>query len=303
MTSDDAAPDEGADGGVPALQRPYVRFSAAVAREVCRRLAAGETQKGICADPAMPALSTVYRWSRERAAFMRALVRARALGASVAGARIYGFSPTAANEIVARVSEGEMLTLICADPHLPSLRTVIRWREDNPDFAEDLRQARAGLAERLSDLGWRMALEATPETAYLTRVRLGQLRWTAAVLGPRTHGRLKPTAAPEPPDVRTICFRHFEIEEHPETGQHRVVGYTPDPETMLPVRSSEGAWADPIFTVRHPAGYWTHTRTRPGPGVEVWEDRPRRGAGEADVALPGVAGPAAPPPDDPEGWC
>jgi hypothetical protein len=289
----DETPDLGA--GLPV--RGYVRFSATVARAVCRRVAAGERQRDICADPAMPSLVSLYRWSRDRAAFARALARARALGASVAGSRIHGFCPAAANEIVARVSEGEMLTLICADPHLPSLRTVVRWREDNPDFADDLRQAREGLAERFSDLGWKMAMEATPGTAYLTRVRLGQLRWTAAVLGPRTHGKLKPTEPPAPPEVTTYLFRHFRIEEHPETGQHRVVGWTPDPDTMTPVRTSEGEWADPIWTVRSPAGHWTHTRTRPEPGVEVWEDRPR------PLARPAAGGAGADKPDDPEGWC
>ncbi|THD58411.1 hypothetical protein [Phenylobacterium sp.] len=135
-----------------------------------------------------------------------------------------------AREVCRRVAEGQTLKEVCADPHLPSLRTVVRWREDHPEFAEDLRQAREGLAERLSDLGWKMAMEATPETAYLTRVRLGQLRWTAAVMGPRTHGRLKPAEAPQPPEVQTYCFRHFKIEENTVTGQHRVVGYTPDPD-------------------------------------------------------------------------
>jgi hypothetical protein len=237
------------DESAPVPQRGYVRFSATVARAVCRRVAAGERQQDICADPTMPSMVSIYRWSRDRVAFTRALARARALGASVAGSRIYGFCPAAANEIVARVSEGEMLTLICADPHLPSVRTVVRWRMDNPEFAEDLRQAREALAERFSDLGWKMAMEATPETAYLTRVRLGQLRWTTAVLGPRTHGRLKPAEPPQPPEVTTYLFRHFDIEEHPETGQHRVVGYTPHPETMLPVRSSEGEWTTPVDPV------------------------------------------------------
>jgi hypothetical protein len=266
-----ASDDESAPGGAPVPQRGYVRFSATVARAFCRRVAAGERQRDICADPAMPSLVSIYRWSRDRAAFARALARARALGASVAGSRIYGFCPAAANEIVARVSEGEMLTMICADPHLPSVRTVVRWRMDNPEFAEDLRQAREALAERFSDLGWKMAVEATPETAYLTRVRLGQLRWTTAVLGPRTHGRLKPTEPPEPPKMQTVCFRHFDIEKDPQTGRQRVVGYSPDPDTLLPVRTSEGPWTTPPGAL--------------GRGASV----PALAQAEND-------------PDDPEGW-
>ena len=230
-------------------RRRNALFTAAVAREVCRRLEEGQTQKEICADPAMPCAATLWRWVRQYAPFARAYARSRAIGAVVDRGWSYGFSQAAANEIVARVSEGEMLTAITADPLMPSMRTVMRWRADHPEFAEDMRLAREGLAERLSDLGWRMAMEATPETAYLTRVRLGQLRWTAAVLGPRTHGRMKPTEAPAPREVDVYLFRNFKIEENQETGQHRVVVYEPDPDTLQPVRTDVGPWKEPLDVV------------------------------------------------------
>ncbi len=73
------------------------------------------------------------------------------------------------------------------------------------------------------------------------------------MLGPRTHGRLKPTAPPEPPETHSIMFSHFKIEVHPESGQHRVVTYTPDPETMLPIRTREGPWNDPIDPMKKAA--------------------------------------------------
>lgn len=273
MSDDGEAPGAGA-----AAVRGYVRFSAKVAREICWRTAAGESQEAICADAHMPNPLTIYRWSKKRTGFARAYARARAMGASALRTRST-FCPVKANEIVARISEGEMLSSITADTHLPSLSTIRHWARDVPEFGEEMRLARETLAERFSDLGWKMAMEATPATAYLTQVRLGQLRWTAAVLGPRTHGRLKPTATPEPPEVTTICYRHFKIEEHPETGQHRVVGYTPDPDTMLLMRTSEGPWTDP-------------------PGVIAEKHR---------VAGTGLGAPPAPAlenaPDDPEGWC
>ena len=277
MASDDEAPGAGA---APAPQRGYVRFSAKVAREICWRTAAGETQVEICADPHMPNPLTIYRWSKKRAGFARAYARARAMGEGAVKTRS-AYCPIAANEIVARVSEGEMLSSITADTHLPSLQTVARWRADHPEFGEAMRLAREALAERFSDLGWKMAMEATPQTAYLTRVRLGQLRWTTAVLGPRTHGRLKPAAPPEPPEVDTYLFRHFVIEENTETGQHRVVVFTPDSKTNLPVRTSEGEWKDPIDPEAKARGL----RVQP---PEPW---------------PPVNRPAGPPPDDPEGWC
>jgi hypothetical protein len=200
----------------------------------------------ICADPAMPCTATLQVWARERPAFARIFRRARAIGGRDGPGRPSSYCPATAHEIVVRVSEGESLSAIAEDPAMPPMRTIFRWRIFEPEFEEELRVAREAVAERFSDLGWKLAMEATPETAYLTRVRLGQLRWQAALLAPRTHGRLKPTEAPEPPQTRTVLFRHFRIEEHPETGQHRVVGYTPDPETGLPVRTSEGPWKAPI---------------------------------------------------------
>jgi len=259
MTSDDERPL-----GATAPVRGYVRFSAKVARAVCRRVAAGESQLSICADPVMPSRAALKRWAHRHPGFGRVFARAKAVAVrkTVSG---YGYCTATAEEVVARVSEGEMLSAICADPLMPSLRTITRWRADHPEFAEEMDLARAALAERFSDLGWRMAMEATPQTAYLTRVQLGQLRWTASILGPRTHGRFKPSEPPQPPEVTDICFRRFKIEEN-AAGQHRVVGFTPNPDTMLPERTSEGAWTDPIDPAAKAAGLRLQT-DEPWPGV------------------------------------
>ena len=263
MTSD----DEARPSGERAPARGYVRFSATVARAVCARVAAGESLASICSEPGLPSAHSLRRWAREHPGFARIFDRARALAARkpVSG---QGYCAATANEVVARVSQGEMLTEIAADPLMPSLRTIYRWKADHAEFAEDMRLAREALAERFSDLGWKMALEATPETAFLTQVRLKQLRWTAAVLGPRTHARLKAYAPPQPPEENVILFRHFRIEEHPETGQHRVVSYTPDPDTLLPVRTSEGEWKTPVDPVAKMDAIMAQSRQR----LETWAD-------------------------------
>jgi hypothetical protein len=54
MTSDDASEH-------PEGVRGYVRFSAKLARAICERIAAGETQLAICADPGMPSRNTLRR--------------------------------------------------------------------------------------------------------------------------------------------------------------------------------------------------------------------------------------------------
>ena len=58
--------------------RPYVQFSAKLARQVCIRPAAGETQVAICADPAMPSRATIGRWARNLPGFARIFARAKA---------------------------------------------------------------------------------------------------------------------------------------------------------------------------------------------------------------------------------
>ena len=92
------------------------------------------------------------------------------------------------------------------------------------------------------ELGWEIAYAVTPKTAYATHVKLGQLRWTAGMLAPRKYGRTKPVEADVPAQVQTVLLRHFKIERHPETGQRVVVGYTPDPKTMMPRLDAEGPW-------------------------------------------------------------
>src|SRR6185437_2302939 len=170
---------------------------------------------------AMPSTASVRRWAQTLPKFAAIYSRAKAIGARW-GHPNSTYCPVIAHEVVTRVSEGETLTYIAADPAMPSMGSLFYWRKSHPEFAEDLRTAREALAERFSDLGWRMAQEATPDTAYLTRVRLGQLRWTAAILSPRTHARLRPAEPPKEPQVTAICFKHFEVETHPETGQRRV---------------------------------------------------------------------------------
>jgi len=221
-----------------------VRYSERMARTICDRLAGGEGLARICAGPGMPTRRRVQTWAQQRPEFGQALERARrAGGMNPRGGGTLTYSEVLAHEICHRLAEGESMSAICSDPTMPCFSTVYRWRRTIPAFAEMLRVAREVQAEKFCDLGWEMAQAATPETAHLTRVRLNQLRWTAGALSPRIYGRVKPSEADRGPKVDTVMCRHFQVEVHPETGQTRVVGYVPDPETMRPVRDSEGEWS------------------------------------------------------------
>ena len=236
-------------GPEPEPERPGVHYSLAVGREICRRITAGETLLGICRDADMPARRTVNHWVRDNPAFAKMYHRAKVFGDRSGLGRPSGYCPATAHEIAVRVSEGEALSDIARDPAMPAMRTIFHWQTARPEFAGMLEQARWAQAERLADIGWKMALAATPQTARLTAMQLGQLRWTAGIKSPRTHGRLKAAESPAAPEVQTFCFSHFHLETHPLTGQHRTARDTPHPDTMLPARDGEGPWRDPVHPV------------------------------------------------------
>lgn len=244
--------------------RPYVQFTARLARAICLRVAAGETLVAICADPDMPSRKSVERWARDNPRFAKIFHRAKTVAA-----RTDGLGPTTsycdvvAHEICMRVSEGESLTAICDDPAMPAMWTVMHWQRRSADFAQALAAAKEARAERMADQGWDLALAATPETAHVTRVRLGHLRWRVAIMAPKTHGRRRASEPPAAAEVLEVCFRHFKVETHPETGYQRVVTYTPDPDTNQPVRTDEGPWTAPLDPVAkaHALGLPSATHT------------------------------------------
>jgi hypothetical protein len=113
---------------------------------------------------------------------------------------------------------------------MPSVSTIFYWRRHVPEFAETVRVGKEIQAERVCEQGWEMALSATPQTAYLTHVRLTQLRWMAGVMAPKTY-RAKLAEPEAPREVMDILFRHFDVEDDPATGKKKVVAWCPNPET------------------------------------------------------------------------
>jgi hypothetical protein len=156
-----------------------------------------------------------------------------------------------AEEIFQRLCEGESLTRIGADPTMPCLATLMRWRRYHPEFAELVRLGKEVQAERFCEAGWAMAMEATPETAYLTNVRLAQLRWMAGVMAPRSY-RIKPVEPDVPREEKTILIRRFGVGEDLETGKLKVVCYTPNPYTGEVEREDTPGWRPPPGAIRVP---------------------------------------------------
>lgn len=247
------------DRRVPAelrQRREYVMWSEELGRRLCARLAAGELLYVICREPGMPTPEAVAKWAKAKPAFGQALVSARRAGGRAAGTRgpVDTICAEVAEEVFQRLCEGWSLTRIGADPAMPSLSTLMRWRRRFPDFEELMQLGMRVRAERMADEGWEMAMEATPETAYLTHVRLSHLRWFAGVMAPRVfHGKaVEPEATRE---VLTTLLRTFRSEEDPVTGKLKVVSLCPNPVTGQMERTDVPGWTPtPPDAVVIPAG-------------------------------------------------
>ena len=175
-----------------------------------------------------------------RPVFARAFMAARvAGGVGQSNGRASTFCEATAAEVFRRMSEGESVTSICADPAMPAMSTLYYWRRQVPDFAEAMRVGREIQAERFCDLGWEIAQATTAESARADRVKLAQLRWMAAILAPRRFGRLKPQEL----DSRwqgggmTIYIKKYSPEvKHPtedrllEPGEVAFLKHTPPPD-------------------------------------------------------------------------
>ncbi len=83
-------------------------FSQATADAICDRLALGESLRAICADEAMPAMSTVFKWLNQQEAFAEQYARAREEQAETLADEITAISDE--TEVVARYQD-EAVTL------------------------------------------------------------------------------------------------------------------------------------------------------------------------------------------------
>lgn len=215
-------------------KRTTVTWSPALAERICARVAAGEMLYAVLREPGMPTPQSVGRWARERPAFGAALMAARTEGGrpSRGGGGVWSYCPETVDAIFARLVEGESLTGVCRDPTMPTYSTIYSWRRRFPQFDQVLRQAREIQAERFCDLGYDLAMGATPETAYLTHVRLTQLRWMAGVTAPRIY-KPKPVEPEATDEPLRVLIRTFDTERDPVTGVMKVVALCPNPDTGL----------------------------------------------------------------------
>lgn len=89
-------------------------------------------------------------------------------------------------DIVHRLCGGESLQQICADPALPSIRTVNRWIADHNDFADAVRNARKIGVEALMDAAVNIASGGVHSTGSIERDKLlcSVLKWIVSKRDP-----------------------------------------------------------------------------------------------------------------------
>jgi len=222
-----------------------VTWSRALGEAICARVAAGEVLYAVLREPGMPTAQSVGRWARERVEFGEALdVARREGGRRRGGGGVWSYCAETADAIFERLCEGESLTAIGADPTMPCLSTIFYWRRHVARFDEQVMLGMRIRAERFCDLGWELAMGATPETAYLTHVRLTQLRWTAGAMAPRVF-RTRTVEPEAPARELKVLMRTFRLEPDPETGKDRVVAYCPNPLTGEAEREDTPGWRPP----------------------------------------------------------
>ncbi len=99
------------------------------------------------------------------------------------------YSTALAETICARLEAGEPLAAICRDDGMPGVRTVLRWADENPDFAAQYTRAREAQAEWLDAEIQRIAGTAKDkDTAAAARVQITALTWRASKQAPKRYG-------------------------------------------------------------------------------------------------------------------
>lgn len=105
-------------------------FTQSAANEICHRIAAGESLRGICTDDHMPDRNTVHDWLFKDDEFHRQYARARELQAETLVDEIIDISDDGTNDYMDRLnSDGEVIGLVVNSEHIQRSRLRIDSRK------------------------------------------------------------------------------------------------------------------------------------------------------------------------------
>jgi len=167
------------DLDVPPLLRRPVRWSAALSRVVCRRVAEGESLRALCRDPAMPDRTTLLAWARARPGFAASLADARRRSGAPRTGRASRFvldRSLVVTEIFWRFCYGATWDEACAAPGFPNPRTVREWMKSDPDIARQIETARRIRREHLAEASFPMLQQLEREVMAKHRAAYAEKR-------------------------------------------------------------------------------------------------------------------------------
>ena len=105
-------------------------------------------------------------------------------------ARPSKYTDDLADEICARITEGESLNKICQDDHIPALKVIYSWLRKHEQFSNNYARAREEQADTYADKIQDIAQGALTKKydANAARVAIDGYKWTASKLKPKKYG-------------------------------------------------------------------------------------------------------------------
>lgn len=97
------------------------------------------------------------------------------------------FTQEIADEICARLSDGQSMRSICREESMPCMTTVFKWLRENEGFAQQYARAKDETADAMSEDILDIADDVT-EDPQSRRVRIDARKWIASKLKPKKYG-------------------------------------------------------------------------------------------------------------------
>ena len=102
------------------------------------------------------------------------------------GAPEIPFNQDTAKHICDLIESGMTLNAICQLPDVPSIPTVYKWLDNQPEFFQNYARARQKQADTFADMVMTEAFNS--HDAQIGRLRIDALKWTASKLAPKKYG-------------------------------------------------------------------------------------------------------------------
>ena len=104
-------------------------YDIAIAEAICHRIVNGESLRSICADPAMPARATVFRWLARNQQFRELYVLARQCQAEDLADEILAIADDSSRDYKKKIGADGKVTWVVDRQHIADQRLMIATRK------------------------------------------------------------------------------------------------------------------------------------------------------------------------------